>query len=88
MIDRGAGNGRMIVSTLLTAGRLASGPGSPALYGVRHDEAACQMVLNMLNVASGAILRTDDSLRFEPKARDGTDGTGKKSRKGNSKSKN
>jgi len=90
MVDRGAGAGRLIVSTLLTAGRLAAVAGSTELYGVRHDEAACQMVLNMLNVASGSSLRTDESFRFEPKAGDGhgKGGGNKKSKRDKSRTDN
>ncbi len=41
-------NGMLIVSQLLTSGRLAEGFGSDGLYGVRYDPAAVQMVLNMI----------------------------------------
>jgi hypothetical protein len=40
--------GRLILSQLLTAGRLAPGFGQPGLYGLRYDPAAAQLVLNML----------------------------------------
>lgn len=43
------GNGKLIISQLLTAGRLADGHGSEGLYGVRRDPVAEQMVLNMLS---------------------------------------
>lgn len=38
----------MILSQLLTAGRLAPGFGQPGLYGLRYDPAAAQLVVNML----------------------------------------
>jgi beta-galactosidase len=41
-------NGVLIVSQLLTSGRLAEGFDSDGLYGVRYDPAAVQMVLNMI----------------------------------------
>lgn len=44
----GAGKGHVIVSQLLTAGRLVRGAAEPGEYGVRYDPAAEQMVLNML----------------------------------------
>ena len=44
----GNGKGRLIVSQLLTAGRLADGYGEPGLYGRRYDEAAVQFVANLL----------------------------------------
>jgi beta-galactosidase len=48
LVDFGPGKGRLIVSQLLTAGRLAPGFGEAGLYGIRHDPVAAQMVLNML----------------------------------------
>jgi hypothetical protein len=48
-ISFGAEQGTLIVSQLLTAGRLAEGFGSEGLYGVRYDPAAVQMVLNMID---------------------------------------
>ena len=43
--------GSVIVSQLLTQGRLAKGFGSGGLYGVRYDPAAVQMVLNMIQAS-------------------------------------
>ena len=40
--------GKLIVSQLLTAGRLAKGFGEPGLYGIRFDEVTNQFVLNMM----------------------------------------
>jgi hypothetical protein len=40
--------GIVILSQLLTAGRLAPGSGQPGPYGLRYDPAAAQLVLNML----------------------------------------
>ena len=48
LVDFGPGKGRLIVSQLLTAGRLVPGYGESGLYGIRHDPVAAQMVLNML----------------------------------------
>jgi hypothetical protein len=48
LIDFGSGKGKLIVSQLLTAGRLAQGFGGEGLYGVRYDEVARQFVLNMM----------------------------------------
>lgn len=48
LVDFGEGKGRMILSQLLTAGRLAEGFGEPEANGIRYDEAAVQMTLNML----------------------------------------
>jgi len=47
-VDFGPGRGRLILSQLLTAGRLAEGHGEPGLYGLRPDPAAQQVVLNMM----------------------------------------
>ena len=49
----GNGEGKVVVSQLLTAGRLLPGesePG-PGIYGLRYDPIAVQMVLNMLDAA-------------------------------------
>ena len=51
MVDFGNNKGKLIVSQLLTSGRLAKGFGQPGLYGIRYDEVAVQMVLNMINKA-------------------------------------
>ena len=50
MIKFGNGKGRLIVSQLLTCGRLAAGFGEKGLYGIRYDEVANQMVLNMIEL--------------------------------------
>ena len=50
-IEFGAGRGRLVLSQLMTAGRLARGFGSDGLYGVRYDPAAAQVVLNMIGGA-------------------------------------
>lgn len=47
----GPGRGKLMLSQLLTAGRLASGFGTEGLYGVRADAAAQQFVLNMIGKA-------------------------------------
>lgn len=51
LIEFGEGKGKLIVSQLLTDGRLANGFGEEGFYGIRYDETAVQMVLNMLQVA-------------------------------------
>lgn len=51
LITFGEGKGKLIVSQLLTAGRLAKGFGEAGLYGIRYDEVAVQYVLNMISVA-------------------------------------
>ena len=47
-LEFGPGQGTLILSQLLTAGRLARGYGQAGLYGIRYDPAAVQYVLNML----------------------------------------
>ncbi|WEK21380.1 MAG: glycoside hydrolase [Candidatus Pedobacter colombiensis] len=49
LIGFGEGKGKLIVSQLLTAGRLVAGFGEKGLYGLRKDDVAAQMVLNMMN---------------------------------------
>jgi beta-galactosidase len=48
LIDFGDTRGKLIVSQLLTAGRLAKGFGDEGEYGIRYDEVAAQIVLNMI----------------------------------------
>jgi hypothetical protein len=50
MIRSGKGKGNIIVSQLLTAGRLAKGSGEEGLYGIRYDPVAVQFVLNMMEL--------------------------------------
>jgi hypothetical protein len=50
LISFGEEKGNLIVSQLLTAGRLAKGYGEDGLYGVRKDEVARQFVLNMISL--------------------------------------
>lgn len=50
LIEFGQNEGKLIVSQLLTKGRLAKGYGEAGLYGIRYDEVAVQMVLNMMNI--------------------------------------
>jgi beta-galactosidase len=49
----GNGDGQVVVSQLLTAGRLLPGESKagPGVYGLRYDPVAVQMVLNMLDAA-------------------------------------
>ena len=49
MIQFGKNKGQLVVSQLLTSGRLADGFGKEGLYGIRTDEAAKQFVLNMMS---------------------------------------
>jgi beta-galactosidase len=51
MIGFGKGKGKLIVSQLLTAGRLSSGFGEEGQYGIRYDPVANQLVLNMMELA-------------------------------------
>ena len=51
MIDFGQGKGRLVVSQLLTSGRLARNFGEDGLYGIRYDEVAARFVLNMINLS-------------------------------------
>jgi hypothetical protein len=48
MIKFGKGKGNIIISQLLTSGRLANGFGEEGLYGLRFDPVACQFVMNMM----------------------------------------
>ncbi|MBC7888251.1 MAG: glycoside hydrolase [Ferruginibacter sp.] len=52
LVDFGKGKGKLIVSQLLTSGRLAKGFGETGLYGIRYDEVAAQFVLNMMDIAA------------------------------------
>lgn len=52
-LEFGPGKGRVILSQLLTAGRLDCGVSEPGEYGIRYDPAAEQIVLNMLALATG-----------------------------------
>jgi hypothetical protein len=45
------GEGNLVVSQLLTAGRLVRDAGEKGLYGIRYDEAAAQFVLNMISLS-------------------------------------
>jgi len=51
LVNFGSANGKLIVSQLLTAGRLGTHFGESGLYGIRHDEVAAQVVLNMLSLS-------------------------------------
>ncbi|GCE12685.1 glycoside hydrolase [Tengunoibacter tsumagoiensis] len=48
-IDSGAHAGRLLLSQLMTQGRIAHGSGSPGLYGLRYDPAAVQFTLNLIH---------------------------------------
>lgn len=50
-VDFGREKGTLVVSQLLTKGRLAPGFGEPGLYGIRYDASAVQLMLNMLDCA-------------------------------------
>jgi hypothetical protein len=47
-IDFGRKKGKLILSQLLTAGRLGQGFGEQGKWGIRYDPAAVQFVLNMM----------------------------------------
>ncbi len=47
-MDFGSDYGRLLLSQVITRGRLAQGFGEDGLYGVRYDAAAVQLTLNML----------------------------------------
>jgi hypothetical protein len=44
----GPGQGRVLLSQVLTAGRLVRGAAEPGLYGIRYDPAAEQFTLNLI----------------------------------------
>jgi beta-galactosidase len=50
MIKFGDKKGKLIVSQLLTSGRLACGFSEKGLYGIRYDEVVNQFVLNMMEL--------------------------------------
>lgn len=50
MVDFGEGKGKMILSQLLTAGRLDKNKFSNSAFDVRYDPVAVQMVLNMMHL--------------------------------------
>lgn len=52
LIDFGTGKGHLLVSQLLSAGRLAPGFGESGPYGIRYDEVVAQLVLNMMSSAA------------------------------------
>jgi hypothetical protein len=51
LIQFGKEKGQLVISQLLTNGRLTDSFGKDGLYGIRKDEAARQFVLNMLSLA-------------------------------------
>ncbi len=51
-IDFGPRKGRLIISQMITSGRLAPGFGSSDKYGIRYDEVARQMVINMIKIVA------------------------------------
>lgn len=51
LFDFGENQGRVLLSQLITEGRLADGYGEAGLYGIRTDPAAGQFVLNMIKQA-------------------------------------
>jgi len=48
-IDFGRTSGKLLLSQLITSGRLAQGYGQEGLYGIRFDPATVQFVLNLLD---------------------------------------
>lgn len=51
LVEFGEEKGKLLVSQLLTAGRLDRDFGEEGLYGIRYDEVAVQMVLNMISLS-------------------------------------
>jgi beta-galactosidase len=51
LVGFGQGRGRLLVSQLLTSGRLAGHSGEEGLYGIRYDVVAAQFVLNMMSLS-------------------------------------
>ncbi len=51
LIDFGSGKGRLILSQLLTKGRLADSQEKGGLYDIRYDVVSCQFLINMINTA-------------------------------------
>jgi beta-galactosidase len=51
MVDFGKNKGKLLLSQLLTAGRLHPDFQENTKYGIRNDEVAVQMVLNMMSTA-------------------------------------
>jgi hypothetical protein len=51
LIDFGEGKGQLIISQLITKGRLSSSQKNGGLYDVRYDVVACQFLINMIKLA-------------------------------------
>ena len=49
LVDFGQSHGSVIISQLITEGRLVQKEGEIDLYGKRYDPVAVQFVLNLLN---------------------------------------
>ena len=49
LVDFGQSHGSVIISQLITEGRLVQKEGENDLYGKRYDPVAVQFVLNLLN---------------------------------------
>jgi len=64
-LEFAAGQGRLILSQLLTAGRLSRGYGESGLYGIRYDPAAAQMVLNMISQTDRLVSLTKPGARSQ-----------------------
>jgi len=50
LIDFGEGKGQLIISQLITKGRLTGAQDKRSLYDIRYDVVACQVVINMLKM--------------------------------------
>jgi beta-galactosidase len=48
LIDFGEGKGRLILSQLVTKGRLTNSRQTGGLYDIRYDAVACQFIINMI----------------------------------------
>jgi hypothetical protein len=51
LIDFGEGKGQLILSQLVTSGRLAGSPEAGGIYDIRYDAVACQFLINMIKTA-------------------------------------
>ncbi len=51
MVRFGPGKGKLIISQILTSGRLDPASGGEGLYSVRYDEVTAQFVLNMISLS-------------------------------------
>lgn len=60
VIGFGEGKGKIIISQLITRGRLTHESGRKGFYDLRYDEVAAQLVLNMIQIATDANFLNDN----------------------------